>query len=321
MNDVRERRRPRSFAKAAVLLFVLLAVVGGALGYALGARAAGQVTSRATVLVSPLGGNPYSPDGSGDDLVNLETEAQLVNSDAVARKVATALGAPNTSGLLSGLNVTVPPNTQILVIEYEAGTTADADARTQAFAEGYLEFRTDRADSVVSTRAGRIQDEIKTETRRLDGLVLRQATVPSTTRAVLQQQINGATAAIGQLRTQLIDVQTGEVDPGQIITPAHVISRDPVITKTVFTLGGEALGLAAATLIVVLRSRARALGEVRDADEVEQTDGADEPDDRPDEPHSWSANGLATAPANGSVADPAPATASGSSLVDVPARR
>ncbi len=46
----------------------------------------------ATVLVSPLEGNPYSPDGRGDDLVNLQTEAQLVTTDRVSKIAGQKLG-------------------------------------------------------------------------------------------------------------------------------------------------------------------------------------------------------------------------------------
>ncbi len=38
-------------------------------------------------------------------------------------------------------------------------------------------------------------------------------------RNLLREQINGVTQQIGQLQAQLADLQTGSVDPGQVITP------------------------------------------------------------------------------------------------------
>ena len=77
---------------------------------AAGLRRAEDHTAQASILVSPLDGNPFYPSGRGDDLINLETEAQLVQSDSVANAVAERIGDPGTaSDLLSGLDVTSRP--------------------------------------------------------------------------------------------------------------------------------------------------------------------------------------------------------------------
>ena len=82
---------------------------------AAGLRRAEDHTAQASILVSPLDGNPYYPSGRGDDLINLETEAQLMKSDPVANAVAERIGDPgSTADMLSGLSVSVPANTQIL---------------------------------------------------------------------------------------------------------------------------------------------------------------------------------------------------------------
>ena len=139
---------PRRAALVAALrrsaaLIIVLTLLGGVLGLAAGLLRGQSHTARASVLISPLVGNPFYPGGRGDELINLETEAQLVSSDPVARDVASQVdGDPTTSDVLSGLAVTVPPNTQILTVDYTAGSKAKAEERAQAFAEAYLDFRT-----------------------------------------------------------------------------------------------------------------------------------------------------------------------------------
>ena len=73
--------------------------MGAALGVAAGLRRAEEHSATSSILVSPLEGNPFSPSGRGDDLVNLETEAQLVGSDPVAREVSamSGIGDPRPS--------------------------------------------------------------------------------------------------------------------------------------------------------------------------------------------------------------------------------
>jgi hypothetical protein len=245
-----------------IAVLVVLTVVGAVLGFALASRSAARYTAEATVLVTPLAGNPYSPDGSGDDLINLETEAQLVTSDAVARTVATDAGTSNLSDLLDGLHVTVPPNTQILKVDYAAKDQSVARSRARSFARAYLDFRKSRADQVVSTKSTRIQDEIDTQTSQLDDLVKKQGVEKQAVRrSVLQKQIDGATTQIGQLRTALTDVQTAAADPGQVITPAHVVSRSPQSTRILFTAAGALVGLLIGLLVLVFMSRSRNLDD------------------------------------------------------------
>jgi capsular polysaccharide biosynthesis protein len=258
LNDVLRLRGTRGRLTVPIAVLVVLTVIGALIGFFVGSRTAGKYTAEATVLVTPLAGNPYSPDGAGDDLVNLETEAQLVSSDAVAQVVATDVGASSANDLLDGLNVTVPPNTQILKIDYSSSEQSVARATARSFARAYLDFRKSRADQVVSTKSTRIQDEIDTQTSQLDDLVKKQgAEKQEVRRSVLQKQINGATTQIGQLRTALTDVQTAAADPGQVITPAHVVSRSPASTRILFTAAGALAGLLIGLLILAFRSRTR----------------------------------------------------------------
>lgn len=255
-----------SLRRSAVLL-VLLALVGAAVGLLAGLRQAEEHTAEASILVVPLDGNPFNPTGSGDDLVNLRTEAQLVGSDQVAGSVARRLGFPGTlSGLLSGLDVNVPDNTQILEISYTAATDEVAVRRAQAFADAYLDYRSVRSQDVVSSRTDRIQGQVDSQGETLQELVAAANEATGAEKRVLQTRINGVSTQISQLRVELAELQSGSVDPGQVITPAAPVGQNPLASVVLYSLLGLLVGLLLAFGIVVLRARAE--NRIHHADDV-----------------------------------------------------
>src|SRR5829696_9237733 len=128
-----------------LILTVVLCIVGAAVGALVGQRMSTVLVANATILVNPLDGNPFSTKGSGDDLENLETEAQLIQSNDVARMVQKREGkAAPIPDILAGLEVSVPPNTQILEIDYASRASAVSLSRAQWFAEEYLAYREGR---------------------------------------------------------------------------------------------------------------------------------------------------------------------------------
>ena len=254
--------------RRSAVLIVVLALTGTALGVAAGLRRAEDHTARASILVSPLDGNPFYPSGRGDDLINLETEAQLVRSDAVARATAERIGDPaDTSDMLSGLDVSVPANTQILTVEYTAGSDAVAIRRAQGFAEAYLDFRKARSEDVTRAKTERIQSQINTQNKSLSELVARaNAEVNPARKTLLQEQVSGVTSQIGQLQAQLAELQTGSIDPGQVITPAAVVSRSTLRALFTYALAGTMLGLLLALAVVIIRARSE--NRIHHADDV-----------------------------------------------------
>jgi len=183
---------------------------------------------------------------------------QLANSDAVAEKVAADEPGVSASSLLDGLTVTVPPNTQILTIDYKAADEDAARSRADGFAHRYLDLRAERANQAVVAQARKLQDEIDSQRARLNKLAVRKTRVTAPEqRAVLQQQIDGVTAQVIQLSTTLSAVQTTDRDPGAVITPAHIVGRPPQQQRTLFTLVGLLVGCAAGVLVLVMDARRR----------------------------------------------------------------
>ena len=267
---------PRRAALLAALrrsaaLIVILTLTGAGLGLVAGLLRGQNHTAQASVLISPLVGNPYYPGGRGDELINLETEAQLVSSDPVASEVADSVsGDPTASEVLSGLSVSVPPNTQILDIEYTAGSQEQAEERAQAFADAYLDFRTQRFERVTSIQTQRIEDQVQNQRELLASLADRAEAATSTAqRSLLETRVRGVAAQIGQLRGQLAELQTDAVDPGQVITPAEAVGQSALRSAAVFALAGMLAGLLLALAIVIVRARAE--NRIHRADDIESS--------------------------------------------------
>lgn len=250
------------------VLILLLVTLGTLAGMAAGVKRSEDHTAQASILVSPLEGNPFYPSGRGDDLINLETEAQVVGSDPVAREVVNRLGgAVSPVDVLAGLKVTVPPNTQILTIRYTAGSDDEAVRRAQGFADAYLDYRRQSSERVVRSRSERIQDQVDAQNATLSNLVARSNVETNVAnKNLLREQINGVTTQIDQLQAQLAELQTGSVDPGQVITPAGVVGGSSLDVVGVYGALGLFAGLALGLLVVFVRARSE--NRIHHADEV-----------------------------------------------------
>ena len=62
-------------------------------------------------------------------------------------------------------------------------------------------------------------------------------------KSLLQEQIGGVTSQIGQLQAELAQLQTGSIDPGQVITPAAVVGRSSLKALLTYAVFGALAGL------------------------------------------------------------------------------
>jgi hypothetical protein len=136
--------RSRRWLKRGVWV-VLLAIAGGLLGLAIGARLDRQVSAEVSLLLVPLPGNAFS-DHAGNTLIDLETESHLPQSDAVLRRVAAGEGTvPNAELIRRRLTVRIVPNSSVIILRYRAGTAEQAKQIATLVAEATLEERQARA--------------------------------------------------------------------------------------------------------------------------------------------------------------------------------
>lgn len=246
-------------------LVLVLGIVGAAAGTWWGQRAEGSRDASAVILINPLYGNPFSPQGRGDDLVNLETEAQLVTSDTVAQRVSQRIGRGETiDEVLAGVRVKVSPNTQILEIHVRLASAELARERAQAFAATYLTYRRLITVRTVAEQSDQLLAQISKLNRNLrhKTVVLGDLSAGSARARLLDQQINEITSQVGQLRTLLATATSASLDPGQIVTPATVV--EPGLLDGPVPMG--ALGLLAGVMgaLVLATALARRDDVIRD---------------------------------------------------------
>jgi capsular polysaccharide biosynthesis protein len=169
MRDVGDQGAAATFVSNALrrhlALIIILGLLGSAAGVAAALKSGIRYTATASVLLNPLQGNPFAPDGRGEQLINLETEAELVNTEAVAvlagKKLRTDMSPDQMRELVSVEN---PTNTQVLRISFTGHSRDEALDGTQAFADSYLTYRGNRAKSISDARLARIRKQ-QTETQ------------------------------------------------------------------------------------------------------------------------------------------------------------
>jgi uncharacterized protein involved in exopolysaccharide biosynthesis len=236
-----------------------MAALGAALGAAAGMKKSNDYVATSDVLVNPLVGNPYTTEGNGDNLLNLETEAQLVDADSVVNKVADQLGV-EPPVVAHAITVTVPTNTQIVRVAYSATSEQTAVEGSKAVAEAYLAERGARADRAVTATRDRIRAQIDATTRRLDGLEASLEASTSTNQTqVLLGKVDALNAELAQLRTDRAQTASGLTIPGEVVVPASSANRFPVPWWIVGAIAGGLIGAILGALIagLVRRDRSR----------------------------------------------------------------
>lgn len=273
--DIRYDKSPRlalfqMAAKRLWPLVVLLGLAGAGLGYLAGGVAPLSQRAHAVILVSPLEGNPFYPSQRGELLINLTTEAQVLASDAVAKLVVEETGTKDTpTQVLTGLRTSVPPNTQLIEINYEHDDPAIAQQRAQSFAEKYLEFRSTQAAKTLDGQISGIQGEIEKLNKTVGQLRAALEGNPSQAEAaVLQAQLDANAQQIASLGARESTLATTRIDPGQVVTQAATERPSIIGVRGALVLAGLLFGLLLAALIIMVASSGR--GRVRRTAELSQ---------------------------------------------------
>jgi succinoglycan biosynthesis transport protein ExoP len=247
-------------ARRHLKLICSLAALATIIGVASGLLLPASAKATATVLISPLDGNPYSTNGRGDDLTNLQSEAALVQADTVEQVVRQKLRSADRSRV----SVTVPPNTQVLQISYTGSSATAARDGAQAFANGYLTYRTQRAQSVLDARANKLREQEKKVQQELATATKRLTTASATQKSFFRQRITAYNNQLGVIDEQNNDIAATPVNPGSVITPAQPPSGSLTTRAATFGGAGLAVGLFAGLLIALALERSdRRLRDVR----------------------------------------------------------
>ena len=202
-------------------------------------------TSSAVVLLSPAPGNPLTPEsasGSGVQLtVAMETEAELVRTVAVRDAVSERLGRA-VLGDGESLQVAVPSNTQMLEISITSATAGAAQEAAQGFADGYLAYRAERAETTQQAQIETLQRQAEATDADLRRAI-REASAEDTS-TYASQEVQLFADLLAQLNNTLSATEAVSTDPGTVINPAVAPEAHNELPAWMFFAAAAVLGLA-----------------------------------------------------------------------------
>ncbi|MFD0594920.1 Wzz/FepE/Etk N-terminal domain-containing protein [Catellatospora coxensis] len=220
-------------------LVALAVAVGAVGGLGVAATQPKVYVSETKVLVMQVGQDTTTK-------VNLDTESQVVRSTTVGGAAKNLLNTDTpVEELVSRVTVTVPANTSVLSITFDAPTVAEAQRGSQAFAQAYLDQRAAEAQKNVDVQGAAMRDEIAGLTKQLDEvaaqLVGLAANSADRQKAVQKQQI--LTSQINTLNARLIPLLATTVKPGNILSAATKPTSPAKPDLMLYLVSGVAIGL------------------------------------------------------------------------------
>ena len=229
-------------------------------------------TSTAEVLAKSTLTSPFDPSASE---VNLQTEARVVASTAVAQIARTLLdSSARPEQLLDRVTVTVPAEADVMEITFSATDPALAQAGAEAFAEAYLRFRSQQATDTVARYTDTLQAQIGEVASQIEeqNQTITELAPQSESWLSARRKLAALEARQISLQELLSTATTVSVDPGQIIKTAELPSS-PSSPRNGFDIAmGLFLGLVLGIVVALARDRYR--DRVTDADALEQSTGA-----------------------------------------------
>jgi uncharacterized protein involved in exopolysaccharide biosynthesis len=189
-------------------------------------------TASAQVLVSATGLQEQTNQVTNRqrESLNLDTEAQVVQSAVVAKKAGKTLRS--TPG---PVEASVPPNTSVLQISYTAADPTAAAAGANAYARAYLAYRSESSTQVLTIQLKALLAKLKQFDESLVAVVatlpkLQKGTAERTLalqrQSVLSRQSYNLTVRYDAIRT--ITVTPGSVISDAVAPPAPSAPSPPL---------------------------------------------------------------------------------------------
>lgn len=240
------------------LLVLAFGLIGGLLGIGFAAVTNSGYTATAAVLIDPVQGNPYEPEGQADPVVALETEATLVATDPVAQLTAKRLDdRMSPTELRQEVTVEVPTNTQVLEISVTAPDRELARDAAQAFAESYLEYRKGRGEALIDAQVQEVEQQKAGTQSELTEATTELGTegLSASRRSYLEERVNTLAARLASLETEESTLTAADLQPGQVITPAEEPPSTVLLTLVLFAGAGAIAMLMLGAAIAIGRDR------------------------------------------------------------------
>lgn len=230
--------------------------------------------STTSVLVAPVAGsmNAALANGRTSGEINLDTEAQIVRSVALAEHVAQLTGTDRSAReIASAVSVSVPANSQVLTITYEDATARSARAGAEGYASAYLSDRRAQSEATIQEAQTGMQSELETLRAELATQTARSQDEDLTDvdRAIASNQRDGLVSQITSLSSTLAALTRTPVRPGEVLSAANLpsspVSPSPVVNLAVGLVAGLLLGLVVAVALGHSDRRIRQPHEIRSA--------------------------------------------------------
>lgn len=265
------------FIKRGWLPLLLGVIVGLVAGLALQNRQTPTYSSSTLVLVLDPGvANTTTVTGARTTgSVNLDTESNLVTSTAVMTETRSLLRTKDPlTTIAARVSVSVPPNSGLLKITYQASTPKLAQAGAKAVATAYLKNRVDTAKGVLAAEIKVLQTSYSSANKALSKATADVLKYRSTSQ---EGQLAAASKAlltktVSTLSQQILTDQGIVVNAGSIAQAASLPTKPAGLPKILFLASGLAMGILLGLLGAWLLAR-RPVSRVRRPNEVQESVG------------------------------------------------
>ncbi|WP_259453794.1 lipopolysaccharide biosynthesis protein [Streptomyces ginkgonis] len=254
-----------------LLRYRLLIVCGIVLGLAgggwLGLTANETYVATAEITVRTPTADPFA--GGTVDRVAMGSERRTAVSDIVAQRAAEALGQPDSFPQLKrGLQVTNPPNTEVLRFAYSADDPHLAAERANAFVQAYLDNRQADADATIAAQVAALESQRAPQLERRDELEDELAGLLDGSAAYdsALSDLTTVTGTIADLNAAIARLTALDTTGGRVITEAGPPGSPsgpglPLLLALGYVVG-IGLGLLAAWVRLVFDPTVRSPGDV-----------------------------------------------------------
>ena len=229
-------------------------------------------TSSAAVYVRALSTDASQAANKSTGGVDLDTEAQVIQSASVASLAKQMMNSSQSvSSLIGRISVTVPANSQVLQISCTGRTARSAASCANAFAAAYLQNRSATATSLIQGQLGTLQQKESTLQQKITTVTLKIKGLSrgSSERITLNTELGSYENQLSLISGHIANLvaQSANTSGGRILTGGVAPRRPSNPRPSLYLPSGLAAGLLIGLIIAFWRDRSDK--RVRGARDVE----------------------------------------------------
>jgi capsular polysaccharide biosynthesis protein/MinD-like ATPase involved in chromosome partitioning or flagellar assembly len=244
-----------------IALALMIVGLVGAFGYVTVAPKVYSATASVNVVPTAADqSNAVAGSRTAGATVNLDTQAQVVTSTAVATLAGKMMHSPLTTWQLAQqVGVTVPPNSSILDITCKASTAAGAATCANDFATSYLQNRQQSAVNFVNQQLKTLQSQISALNAQEAALSTKIATLSTNSpqRAADTAALDSDKSKLSKLTQDYANTngQLANTNGGTVITKASPPGKPSSPKKLLILPSGLVAGLLIGLIVAFLVDR------------------------------------------------------------------